>query len=240
MSSLQPRNPEIIRNMFSNVAKNYDLANSVLSLGIHHLWRKALVKHAGALENQKVLDCATGTGDLAIEFKKVVGPNGAVIGTDFCEEMLSFAPAKATRKNLNIKFEVADAMNLPYGDHEFDICSIAFGIRNVADAQKALNEMARVIKPGGRVAVLEFGQMQFPVISTAYSFYSEKVLPFVGGFITGQRSAYKYLQESSAQFPCGEKFLDLMTNTYQFDSVKQYPLSGGIAYIYIGTKKITN
>lgn len=237
MSSVQPRNPEIIRNMFSNVAKNYDLANSVLSLGIHHLWRKTLVKQVGASENQRVLDCATGTGDLAIEFKKAVGTNGLVIGTDFCEEMLSFAPAKARKKNLIIKFEVADAMNLPYGDLEFDICSIAFGIRNVADPQKALNEMARVIKSGGRVAVLEFGQLQFPVISTAYSFYSEKVLPYVGGFITGQRSAYKYLQESSAQFPCGEKFLDLMKNTCQFSSVKQIPLSGGIAYIYIGIKK---
>lgn len=123
-------NPETVRQMFSKVAANYDKANSVLSVGIHHLWRKKLVKLSGAQNGQKVLDCATGTGDLAIEFKKTVGKNGEVIGTDFCPEMLEPAPRKALEKGLDIKFEQADVTQLKYQDSYFDIASISFGIRS--------------------------------------------------------------------------------------------------------------
>lgn len=229
--------PEIIRNMFSKVAKNYDKGNSVLSVGIHHLWRTKAVQLSGAKPGQKVLDCATGTGDLAIAFKKAVGPSGQVIGTDFCVEMLDYAPAKAKQQKLDIKFEQADVTKLQYPDKQFDIVSISFGIRNVNDPVKALQEMSRVAKPGGRVIVLEFGQMSLPVIGAAYKFYSEKVLPILGGWVTGQKEAYNYLQKSSAAFPCREGFLDLMKKAGTFSDMRYVPVSFGIAYIYVGTVK---
>ena len=193
--------PEKIRTMFSRVAANYDKANSVLSMGIHHLWRKKLVKLSAAAEGMKVLDCATGTGDLAIEFKKVVGNSGSVIGTDFCAEMLIPAPAKAQARGLEIQFAQADVLALPYPDSSFDVVSISFGIRNVADPIKALQEMSRVTKPGGSVMILEFGQADLPVFAPVFNFYSEKVLPILGGWVTGQKEAYQYLQSSSSAFP---------------------------------------
>lgn len=236
MSNHSP-NPDIIRSMFSKVASNYDRANSVLSVGIHHLWRKKLVKLSGAQLGQKVLDCATGTGDLAIEFKKTVGPQGLVIGTDFCQEMMIPAPAKAKSLGLDIKFEQADVNQLPYEQNSFDICSISFGIRNVFDPVKALQEMARVTKPGGKVIVLEFGQMKTPIIGPIYNFYSENVLPTLGGWVTGQKQAYDYLQKSSAAFPCREEFTKLIEKSGSYSSWSFKPVSLGIAYIYIGTVK---
>lgn len=227
-------NPEVIRSMFSKVAANYDKANSVLSMGIHHLWRKKVVKYSAAKPGDKVLDCATGTGDLAIEFKKIVR-TGEVIGTDFCVEMMETAPAKASGHGFDIKFEQADVTKLQYADNQFDITSISFGIRNVSDPVKALKEMARVTKPGGRVMILEFGQVNIPVIGPLYNFYSEKVLPKIGGLVTGQQEAYEYLQKSSAAFPCREGFLDLMKQSEAFSQTQYIPLTGGIAYIYRGT-----
>ncbi|WP_413289847.1 bifunctional demethylmenaquinone methyltransferase/2-methoxy-6-polyprenyl-1,4-benzoquinol methylase UbiE [Bdellovibrio sp. HCB337] len=227
-------NPEVIRSMFSKVAANYDKGNDILSMGVHHLWRKKLVKMSGAHAGQSVLDCATGTGDLAIEFKKAVGAQGAVIGTDFCAEMLIPAPAKAAAKGLEIRFEQADVTQLQYADKSFDISSISFGIRNVGDPVKGLKEMARVTKSGGHVMVLEFGQVQFPVFGPLYNFYSEKILPKLGGLVTGQGEAYEYLQKSSAAFPCREEFLSLMKQTGDFSDVTYTSLTGGIAYIYTG------
>ncbi|OFZ31706.1 MAG: bifunctional demethylmenaquinone methyltransferase/2-methoxy-6-polyprenyl-1,4-benzoquinol methylase [Bdellovibrionales bacterium RIFCSPHIGHO2_01_FULL_40_29] len=229
--------PIIIKSMFSKVAANYDKANSVLSIGIHHLWRKKLVYLAGTKPGQSVLDCATGTGDLAIEFKKTVGPNGTVIGTDFCSEMLAPAPAKAKSQNLDIQFEQADVTALQYPDNTFDIVSISFGIRNVSDPIKALQEMARVAKPGGKVMVLEFGQISIPILNKAYVLYSEKILPILGGWVTGQREAYDYLQKSSAAFPCRENFISLMKTSDCFSSMAYRSVSFGIAYIYIGVVK---
>lgn len=230
-------NPEVIRNMFSKVAANYDRGNNILSMGIHHLWRKKLVNWSGALPGQKVLDCATGTGDLAIEFMKTVGPSGEVLGTDFCTEMLLTAPQKASERGLEIHFEQADVTQLQYADNSFDICSISFGIRNVADPIKALQEMARVTKPGGVVMILEFGQVQIPVFGPLYNFYSEKVLPKLGGLITGQGEAYEYLQKSSSAFPCRNEFIELMAASKGFSSMEYIPLTGGVAYIYKGVVK---
>jgi demethylmenaquinone methyltransferase / 2-methoxy-6-polyprenyl-1,4-benzoquinol methylase len=229
-------NPEIIRSMFSKVASKYDRANSVLSVGIHHLWRKKLVQLSEAKPGQNILDCATGTGDLAIAFKKTVGA-GEVIGTDFCVEMMETAPAKTLKENLSIKFEQADVTQLQYVDKQFDIVSISFGIRNVSNPVKALSEMARVCKPGGRVMVLEFGQMQTPIIKDLYNIYSEKILPALGGLVTGQKEAYDYLQKSSAAFPCREGFLDLMKRADCFSDTGYVPVSFGIAYIYTGVVK---
>ncbi len=232
-----PPNPEIIRSMFAKVAAKYDRANSVLSMGIHHLWRKKLVELSGAKTADKILDCASGTGDLAIAFKKVVGTTGEVTGTDFCGDMLEIASAKAKKIYLNIKFELADVTALQYPDGQFDLVSISFGIRNVSDPVKALQEMARVCKADGRVMVLEFGQMQTPLIKNLYTLYSEKILPKIGGLITGQKEAYDYLQQSSAAFPCRAGFLDLMKKANCFSEMSFTPVSFGIAYIYTGVVK---
>lgn len=237
ITSNTPPDPEKIKSMFSKVAANYDHGNSVLSLGIHHLWRKKVVQLAEVSDGMSVLDCATGTGDLAIEFKKSVGAAGQVIGTDFCAEMLESAPKKSRQKNLDIQFELADVTKLQYSNQQFDRTSISFGIRNVSDPVLALKEMARVTKPGGRVLVLEFGQMTMPVISNLYHFYSEKILPKLGGLVTGQGEAYDYLQKSSAAFPSRENFLNLMKDSNSFSEMNFVPVSFGIAYIYVGVVK---
>ena len=234
--SYQGPNPEVIRNMFKRVAPAYDRANTVLSAGIHHVWRRKLVKMANVQSGQLILDCATGTGDLAIEFKKAVGPQGKVIGTDFCAEMMTTAPAKANSQGLHIDYQVADVMNLPFADNSFDRVSISFGIRNVQDPLKALREMARVTKPGGQVLILEFGQMTTPVIKDLYGFFSERLLPVVGGWVSGEKEAYQYLQKSSAKFPSGPDFQDWMKQTGAFSSTAFTPISLGIAYIYQGLK----
>ena len=221
-----------IKSMFSTVASKYDRANNILSIGIHHLWRKKLVEWSEASPGGHVLDCATGTGDLAIEFKKVVGFAGSVVGSDFCAEMLESAPSKAMAQKLDIQFETADVTALPYADASFNVVSISFGIRNVADPVKALQEMARVCKPGGKVMILEFGQPSLPLVREFYQFYSEKALPYLGGFITGNTSAYKYLQTSSARFPCGDEFLDLVKASGAYKTSAYRKMSLGICYAY--------
>lgn len=227
---------EQIRAMFAKVAGKYDQANQVLSFGIHHLWRKKLVALSGAKSNDKVLDCATGTGDLAFEFKRAVGSSGEVIGTDFCAEMLEPAPKKSVEKKLHVDFKQADVMDLPFADNTFDIVSISFGIRNVEDPVKGLKEMSRVLKPGGRLMVLEFSQVTWPIFSDIYNFYSKKILPKMGGIISGQMEAYEYLQKSSAAFPAREKFLELMQETQSLSELRYWSLTGGIAAIYRGIK----
>lgn len=227
---------EKVRNMFADIADDYDRINGILSFGVHNAWRRKTVLESGAKPGHRVLDCATGTGDLALEFKKTVGHEGYVLGTDFCKEMIEHAPGKAEDRQLVVDFEVADAMNLPYDDHSFDITSIAFGIRNVDDPSVALKEMARVVKPGGKVAVLEFGQPK-GVVGVPFRFYSRHVMPAVGGFISGNREAYTYLPETSAKFPAGDNFLELMDKTGVFSAKKAVKLTGGIAYVYVGTVK---
>lgn len=227
---------EKVKNMFADIADDYDRINSILSFGVHNAWRKKTVLESGAKSGDKVLDCATGTGDLAIEFKKAVGHQGDVTGTDFCQEMIEHAPAKADKENLVVTFEVADAMDLPYEDDSFDISSIAFGIRNVDDPVKCLNEMARVVKPGGRVIVLEFGQPK-GAVRIPYEIYSKHVMPAIGGFLSGNREAYTYLPETSAKFPAGENFINMMEETSVFSKQRAVKLTGGISYIYVGTVK---
>ncbi|HSN68991.1 MAG TPA: ubiquinone/menaquinone biosynthesis methyltransferase, partial [Thermoanaerobaculia bacterium] len=182
--------PETVRAMFGSIAHRYDRANTVLSGGVHHVWRRRLVRWSGARAGERVLDCATGTGDLAIAFARAVGPSGSVVGTDFSAEMLAPAPAKAERARVIVRFEQADVTALPYPDSSFDVASIAFGIRNVADRVAGLREMARVVRPGGRVMVLEFGQPSAPGFRPLYNLYSRKVLPIIGGVLTGNRRAY--------------------------------------------------
>jgi demethylmenaquinone methyltransferase/2-methoxy-6-polyprenyl-1,4-benzoquinol methylase len=225
---------EKVRNMFADIADDYDRVNSILSFGVHHAWRNRTVQLSGAKEGDHVLDCATGTGDLAIEFKEKVGSEGYVLGTDFCKEMIEHAPDKARENNLEVDFEVADAMNLPYDDDRFDIASIAFGIRNVDDPVVALKEMARVVKPGGSVIILEFGQPK-GLLKYPYELYSQYIMPTVGGWISGNKEAYTYLPKTSAEFPAGDKFITLMDRAESFSHTDYEKLTGGIAYIYIGT-----
>lgn len=224
---------EKVRSMFADIAGNYDRINTVLSFGIHHAWRNKAIKESGAKTGDHVLDCATGTGDLAIEFKKKVGSEGYVLGTDFCAPMIEPAPAKAQKKGLKVDFEVADAMDLPYDDNTFDISSISFGIRNVDEPVTALREMARVVKPGGRVVVLEFGQPK-GLLKVPYEMYSQHIMPAIGGFLSGNRDAYTYLPRTSATFPAGKNFLKLMEETKKFLDYRAVRLTGGIAYIYVG------
>ena len=224
-----------VREMFASIARRYDTANEVLSLGIHKGWRRAAVHLSGAAPGQRVLDCATGTGDLALEFKRAVGASGEVIGTDFCAEMLESAPAKAAKAHLQVKFAVADVLALPYPDGQFDVASIAFGIRNVDDPLLCLREMARVVKTGGCVIVLEFGQPRGP-FGALFRAYSRGVMPVVGGLLTGNRAAYEYLPRTAAAFPAGEKFLDVMRESDAFSAMEAHPLTFGTAYVYRGVK----
>jgi demethylmenaquinone methyltransferase/2-methoxy-6-polyprenyl-1,4-benzoquinol methylase len=224
--------PSKIREMFASISSRYDRANTVMSGGVHHLWRRRAVRWSGAKEGDRVLDCATGTGDLAIAFKRAVGTNGRVTGTDFVPEMLEHA----RRKTPDIEFEVADVTKLPYPDASFDIASISFGIRNVSDPKKGISELARVVRPGGRVIVLEFGQPPSRAFGTMYDFYRRQVLPRLGGLVTGKQDAYEYLERSAARFPCGPDFVALMHEAAAFSSVEYKPLTFGIAYVYRGVK----
>ena len=220
-----------IQSMFSKIYKSYDLVNSLLSFGVHHLWKKELVNRTDLKSGDSVLDCATGTGDLALLYKSKTG-EGEVIGCDFSREMLSMAPQKARKKKLPIIFEWADVTHLPYRDNRFNAVSISFGIRNVEEPVKALKEMARVTVSGGQVMILEFGQVRNPVFRKIYNFYSKKILPFVGGVISGNLKAYQYLNQSSLVFPSGKDFKKEILATELYKSVSVVPLSFGIAFIY--------
>jgi len=224
-----------VRSMFASIARSYDRANQILSFGLHHRWRSAAVRESGARSGDRVLDCATGTGDLAIAFRRAVGESGDVVGTDFCDEMLVLASRKAARARARIRFEPADVLALPYPDRVFDIASIAFGIRNVEDPARGLREMARVLRPGGRVVVLEFGQPGGAWFAPLYRFYSHRVLPRVGGWLSGERSAYEYLDRTASRFPAGERFASLMRESGVFQDVRARALTGGVAYVYVAT-----
>ncbi len=224
-----------VRAMFASIARRYDKGNQVLSLGLHHGWRRATVRASGAKPGDKVLDCATGTGDLAFEFQRAVGQQGRVLGIDFCAEMLDVARAKGELDGVPTRFEEADALRLPHADGSFDVASIAFGIRNVDDPVQGVAEMARVVRPGGCVAVLEFGQPGGALLGPIYRFYSAHVIPRIGGWLTGKRQAYEYFHRTSSEFPCGPAFVALMENTERFSAVRARRLTGGIAYVYVGT-----
>jgi len=224
---------EEVRSMFASISGKYDLVNSVLSFGIHHRWRTKAVAWSKAKPGEAVLDCATGTGDLALAFKKAVGEQGRVLGTDFCAEMMTTAPEKAAKAGYVIDFEVADVLNLPYPDQSFDISSISFGIRNTDDPVQCLREMARVLRPGGRVVVLEFGQPK-GFLKGPYTFYQKYWMPLVGGLLSGNRKAYVYLPETSSAFPAGKAFLGWMKQAGVFHKTEAKKLTGGIAFVYIG------
>lgn len=215
-----------VREAFSKIADRYVLTNHVLSAGTDILWRKKVGRLVASWRPQYILDVATGTGDLALEMQRRC-PEAEVTGSDFCAEMLAHATERGVQKTL-----VADALNLPFADGKFDLATVAFGLRNMADWQGGLREMARVVKAGGHVLVLDFS-LPKGALAKPYRFYLNKVLPKMAGVLTGEGEAYQYLAGSIHEFPSGDAMLEMFREAGLKNSVAK-PLSGGIASIYVG------
>jgi demethylmenaquinone methyltransferase / 2-methoxy-6-polyprenyl-1,4-benzoquinol methylase len=222
-----------VQDMFSSIAPGYDRANTLLSLGIHHLWRRSALRLLGPRPDERILDVCTGTGDVAFALQRSQPGRLMVVGADFCEPMLRLARQKAASRGMGLPFVAADALHLPFPDASFDATTIAFGIRNLDDPLAGLREMRRVVRPGGRVLVLEFGQPQGRCFAPVYRLYSRRVLPMLGHWVTGKRTAYEYLRRTAAVFPSGAAFVELMHRS-GLGPVRAVPLTFGIAYAYRG------
>jgi len=226
---------EKVVGMFNSIAPTYDFLNHFLSLNIDKVWRRRLVKLIAPYKPERILDVASGTGDLAIALNRLK-PSG-IVGVDISEGMLEVGRKKIARKGLSnaISLLYGDSENLPFPTNSFNAVAVSFGVRNFSDLNAGLTDMCRVLKPGGVVAVLEFSMpKRFPVVQF-YKFYFLKVLPFFGKMFSGHGEAYTYLPESVLQFPNGERFLGLMREA-GFSNVKETRLSFGIASIYTGEK----
>jgi demethylmenaquinone methyltransferase/2-methoxy-6-polyprenyl-1,4-benzoquinol methylase len=226
---------EEVAEMFNNISANYDFLNHFLSLGIDHLWRKKAIKQLKNLEVKKVIDIATGTGDFAIASLKL-NPD-EVIGVDISSGMLEVGSKKMKNKghDKTIKMILGDSENLAFEDNYFDALTVGFGVRNFENLEKGLSEMLRVIRPGGKIVILEFSKpKKFPV-KQVFSFYSNYFIPFFGKRISKDPQAYAYLPESVAAFPEGNEFENILKKL-DYKSVQSIILSGGIATIYTGTK----
>lgn len=215
--------------MFGSIAPRYDLANHLLSCGIDFYWRKRVAEIVAKWQPGKIVDLATGTGDLALALQRKI-PAAEIIGADFSEEMLAIAKRKGVRQTM-----FADAMQLPFGDASVDCITVAFGLRNMEDYGGALREMARVLKPGGHLLVLEFSLPSMSILRAVYRFYLHRCLPLLGSFLTKKKSAYDYLGESIERFPNGEAMLRLMESS-GLNLPSSEPLTGGIVTIYTGEK----
>jgi len=221
------RDPEAVRSMFDRIAGRYDLANHVLSGGIDFVWRRRAAEIVGNWQPQRVLDLATGSGDLALAIAHKL-PEAEMTGTDFSSEMLARASKKGLKRTV-----VADALHLPFADASFDCVTVGFGLRNMTDWDAALREVARVLVPGGHFLVLDFSIPSGP-LRPLYRAYLHGCLPFAAALLTGQRDAYAYLGESIEQFPSGQAMLRLI-EANGFASARCQPLTGGIATIYTAT-----
>lgn len=231
-------NPEIIKKNFGKISKTYDAANDAMTLGLLRLWRQKLIEWSGVNFGDDVLDVATGTGDLAFLFKEKVGMDGRVVGLDLTPEMIEVAQKKNEKKNLNIEWLVGDSMKLPFEDHSFDVATISYGIRNVQDPRKALDELARVTRPGGRVLVLETGAPSNALWNKIYGVYFKTVLPKIGGLVSkGHFGPYEFLQKSSMAFPSGLEFISWMQETGRFEMTEFRSFLGGVSYLYCGVVK---
>lgn len=218
------QDPSYVREAFARIADRYVTTNHVLSLGTDILWRKKVARIVRGWQPRRVLDVATGTGDLALEIQDKC-PEAEVTGSDFCAEMLAHASKRGLGRTL-----VADAMALPYEDGEFDVVTVAFGLRNMADYATAIGEMRRVLKPGGHLLVLDFSLPE-GVLKKPYRWYLHNVLPKMAGLLTGQKDAYEYLGGSIEEFPMGQAMCDLI-ETRGFSGAEADPLSCGVAAIY--------
>lgn len=226
---------EQIHAMFSRIAARYDRANRWMSFGTDQWVRGRAVRLSGARPGEAVLDCAAGTGDLTLRFAGAVGAGARVVGTDFNADMLARAERKAKSKGLDIDWQVQDAQALEFADGEFDIVSIAYGIRNVDDPLRALTEMRRVLKPGGRLVVLEFGQPP-AVLKPGYWLFNRFIIPLIGGLAGGDRPAYRYLQRTSDAFPYGQRFVELLRRTGEWRRIETRRAMLGVNYIYVATR----
>jgi len=226
---------EEIRTMFNNIAPTYDFLNHALSINIDKIWRRRAINSLKSIDPNKILDVASGTGDLAIAAMRL-NPK-KIIGVDISEEMLKVGEAKMEKKGLSdiISMQVADSESLPFEDNDFDAVMVAFGVRNFEHPEKGVEEMFRVLRPGGKLVVLEFTNPTGSLINGLYQLYFRKVLPLVGKIISKDFSAYKYLPQSVAAFPQREEFVEIMKKS-GFKSASFQQLTFGIASLYIGVK----
>lgn len=225
-----------VREMFSGIATKYDFLNHFLSVNIDKRWRKLVAqKLEGVLEKPDalVLDVACGTGDLSLELQK--NAKAKIIGTDFCRPMLEIASGKNAKTETKIPYVEADGMNLSFADETFDAVTIAFGLRNFSNWQTGLIELRRILKPGGKLVILEFSTPIIPGFRQLFQFYFSSVLPRIGGAVSGSRGAYEYLPDSVSRFPDQKNLARMMRET-GFSRVEYKNLTGGIAAIHTGEK----
>ncbi len=226
-----------VADVFHSVASNYDIMNDLMSFGVHRLWKRYTVELAGVKAGNRVLDLAGGTGDLALKFSRQVGPQGEVVLSDINASMLGEGRTRLTDEGVagNIKFVQANAECLPFPDNHFDLITIAFGLRNVTDKDKALKSMHRILKPGGRLLVLEFSKPTTEPLSKVYDLYSFKALPLMGKLVANDADSYRYLAESIRMHPDQETLKGMMMEA-GFDPVDYHNLTGGIVALHRGYK----
>ena len=217
--------------MFDRIAGFYDVMNTVMTAGLHHRWRARAADLAQLPAGGSALDVACGTGDLAIELARRVGPEGEIIGSDFAQEMLERARDKAPE----LQWELGNALDLPYASNRFDAATVGFGARNFSDLDRGLSEMTRVVKPGGRVVVLEITTPRKPPLSTFYSLWFDRVVPLIGR-LTGENEAYTYLPNSVKRFPAPEGLAAAMERAGLRD-IRWVLTAGGIIALHVGTKR---
>ena len=223
-----------VRGVFDSVASKYDLMNDLMSGGLHRIWKAYTVKVANLREGDRALDIAGGTGDLALAFAKNVGKTGQVVHTDINEAMLRTGRDRLLNEGVALPTVVCDAEKLPFSDNYFDLVSVAFGLRNMTHKDVALSEMNRVLKPGGKLLVLEFSKVAKP-LEKAYDWYSFKILPGLGKLVAGDDASYRYLAESIRMHPGQEELKGLMKNN-GFGHVDYHNLTGGMVALHVGIK----
>jgi demethylmenaquinone methyltransferase/2-methoxy-6-polyprenyl-1,4-benzoquinol methylase len=221
-----------VEAMFDRIAGIYDRLNSVMTAGLHHEWRRRAADLAAVGPGDRVLDVATGTGDLALELATRVGPSGEVIGSDFSEGMLELARVKAQRAAASVRFEHGNALALPYPDGSFDAATVGFGARNFSDLRQGLSEMARVVRPGGHVVVLEITSPHRPPLSTFFSLWFDRIVPVLGR-LAGDAEAYNYLPQSVRRFPGPEPLAALMWDC-GLRRIRYVLTAGGIIALHMG------
>jgi demethylmenaquinone methyltransferase/2-methoxy-6-polyprenyl-1,4-benzoquinol methylase len=231
------KSPRRIAGMFDAIAPRYDLLNGVLSAGLDRYWRRQAIRSLGFTGRETLLDVCTGTGDVAIAAARATRGAGRVVGVDFAGAMLSRARQKIDDRELSrrVRMVRGDAMNLPIGSAFVDGVTIAFGIRNVAQPEMACRELLRVLRPGGRLAILEFGLPVVPAVRPLYLWYFKHVLPRIGRAVSRHDAAYSYLPASVGAFPWGEAFAEIL-RAQGFNNVKARPLTFGIVYLYTASK----
>jgi demethylmenaquinone methyltransferase/2-methoxy-6-polyprenyl-1,4-benzoquinol methylase len=223
-----------VRGMFDRIAGVYDLMNSAMTAGLHHQWRQRAVERAEVGPGCDALDVCCGTGDLALELRRRIGPDGRVVGCDFSEPMLELARRKSGGEDLPVEFGWADALELPYGDASFDAVTIGFGARNLADLERGISEMTRVLRPGGRLVILEISRPQRQPLAGFYSLWFDRLVPVLGT-LAGDPDAYSYLPDSVRTFPEPER-LAAMLDAAGLGSVRWLLLAGGIVAIHSASK----